>query len=99
LPIKLNFAIQKNKKTLFELAQDIEKTRIEIASSHGALNEETGQYEIRPEELENAQKELIELLEIEQEVSIYTITADSLSNDFVLTTSQIEAIMFMIEEA
>jgi hypothetical protein len=31
LPIKISFYLQKNKNTLLTLAQDIEKSRIEIA--------------------------------------------------------------------
>ena len=99
LPVKLNFSIQKNKKVLLELAQDIETSRIEIAAAYGALNSETNQYLITPENIAIAQQELSDLFNIEQEVNICTIKADSLSDDFMLTTAQMEAIMFMIEEA
>jgi hypothetical protein len=97
--MKLNFCIQKNKKTLIELAQDIETARMEIAAAHGTLNEETGQYNIEPEKIADAQKELLELFDVEQEVNICMIKADSLTDDIMLTTAQVEAIMFMIEEA
>lgn len=99
LPVKLNFSIQKNKKVLLELAQDIETSRIEIAAAYGTLNAETNQYLIAPENIAIAQQELSDLFNIEQEVNICMIKADSLSDDFMLTTAQMEAIMFMIEEA
>jgi hypothetical protein len=41
LPIKINFYLQKNKNTLINMAQEIEKTRMEIAQSYGELNVET----------------------------------------------------------
>ena len=98
LPIKLNFYLQKNKKILFDLAQDIERARIEIARSYGELDEETQQYHIRADKVEAASKDLDELFNIEQDVNIYKINIDSLSDDYALTTAQMEAIMFMIED-
>ena len=98
LPIKMNFYLQKNKKTLFELAQEIEKSRLEIASAYGELDEETQQYQVPADKVEAASRDLNELFSIEQDVNIYKINIDSLSDDFVLTTAQMEAIMFMIED-
>ena len=98
LPIKMNFYLQKNKKTLFDLAQEIEKSRLEIASAYGELDEETQQYQVPADKVEAASKDLNELFSIEQDVNIYKINIDSLSDDFVLTTAQMEAIMFMIED-
>ena len=98
LPIKMNFYLQKNKKTLFDLAQEIEKSRLEIASTYGELDEETQQYQVPADKVEAASKDLNELFNIEQDVNIYKINIDSLSDDFVLTTAQMEAIMFMIED-
>ena len=98
LPIKMNFYLQKNKKILFELAQEIEKNRIEIANSYGELNEETQQYQVPADKVEAASRDLNELFSIEQDVNIYKINIDSLSDDYALTTAQMEAIMFMIEE-
>ena len=98
LPIKMNFYLQKNKKILFELAQEIEKSRIEIANSYGELNEETQQYQVPADKVEAASRDLNELFSIEQDVNIYKINIDSLSDDYALTTAQMEAIMYMIEE-
>ena len=97
LPIKINFYLQKNKSILTELAIDIDKQRISIASSNGKLNVEQQQYVIPPEKVEEVNKELNDLLSLTQEVQIYTIKIDDLDDNLSLTTAQMEAILFMIE--
>ena len=97
LPIKISFYLQKNKNTLLQLAQDIEQTRLEIARSYGELDEETSQYIIPPEKMEEASQELNDLFNLEQDVQIYTINIDSFGDDLTITTAQMEAIMFMID--
>lgn len=98
LPIKINFYLQKNKKTLLELSQDIEKSRIEIAKHYGVFDPETSKYNIPNEKLTAVNQELNDLFNLEQEVNIYKVNINNLSDDFDLTTAQMEAIMFMIEE-
>lgn len=97
LPIKVNFYLQKNKNTLVELAQDIEKSRVEIAKNYGELDESGEQYIIPNDKMEAAAKELEDLFNLEQDVHIYKINVDSLSDDLTMTTAQMEAIMFMID--
>ena len=97
LPIKINFCLQKNKKTLLALAQDIEIARLEIGKTYGEYNEETQQYHIPPEKMVIANQEMNDLFNIEQDVDILTVKYDSLSDDVMLTTAQMEAIMFMID--
>jgi preprotein translocase subunit SecF len=79
------------------LAQEIEKTRMEIAQSYGELNVELNQFIIPSEKMMEASKELNDLFNLEQDVNIYMINIDSLSDDYDMTTAQMEAIMFMIE--
>lgn len=98
LPIKISFYLQKNKNTLIQLAQDIEQSRISIAQSHGTFDEENQQYVIPPEKMETVAKELNDLFTLEQEVQIYTININSFGDDLTITTAQMEAIMFMIEQ-
>lgn len=98
LPIKISFYLQKNKNTLVQLAQDIEQSRMSIAQSHGNFDEENQQYVIPPEKMEVVAKELNDLFTLEQEVQIYTVNIDSFSDDLTITTAQMEAIMFMIEQ-
>lgn len=97
LPIRVNFYLQKNKSTLVNLAQDIETARMELIRANGELNEEGTSYIIPKEKVAEVQKELSDLFALEQEVTIYSINIDSLSDDLTLTTGQMEAIMFMID--
>jgi hypothetical protein len=65
LPMKVNFYLQKNKKTLAELGRDIEEYRMDIIRNYGELTEDGTQYVISKENIEIAQKELKDLLNLE----------------------------------
>lgn len=97
LPIKVNFYLQKNMQELMNLAQDIEKQRIDIASEFGTLNEETQQYEIPAENIDPATRKLEDLFGLTQEVKIYKVKLDAFG-DVDLTSSQMQALLFMIDE-
>ena len=97
LPIKVSFYLQKNKNTLMALAQDIESARLKIAQENGTFSEEAGQYAIDSDKIELVSKELEDLFNLEQEVNIYTINIDSLNEDLLISTAQMEALMFMID--
>ena len=97
LPIKINFYLQKNKNTLLALAQDIERSRLEIAQSFGTLDDAGEQYVIPSDKLAEASKELEDLFNLEQDVAIHKISIDSLNDDLMLSAAQMEALMFMIE--
>ena len=98
-PIKVLFYLRKNMKTLTELAQDIEKARVEIIKRYGTPSEENPeQYQFETQEkIEAANKEFEELFGLEQEVTIYTIPLEAF-NDMELTEKQMDAVMEMIEE-
>ena len=97
LPIKINFYLQKNKNTLLALAQDIERSRLEIAQNFGTLDDAGEQYVIPNEKLAEASKELEDLFNLEQDVVIHKISIDSLNDDLMLSAAQMEALMFMID--
>lgn len=97
LPIKINFYLQKNKNTLLALAQDIERSRLEIAQSFGTLDDAGEQYIIPNDKLAEASKELEDLFNLEQDVVIHKISIDSLNDDLMLSAAQMEALMFMID--
>lgn len=97
LPVKVNFYMQKNRATLVALAQEIEKARVDTLQKYGTLNEETNQFEFSSEAAETVVKELNDLLSLEQEVNIYTVSIDSFGDELTLTTGQMEALMFMID--
>ena len=96
-PIKVNFFLQKNKKTLINLAQEIEEARINIAKKYGVLDSDASNYAITQENILPAQEELNQLFNIEQDVDIKKINFDDLDPNMELTTAQMEALMFMIE--
>lgn len=98
-PIKVLFYLRKNMKTLTELAQDIEKARVEIIQRYGTPSKENPeQYQFETQEkIDAANKEFEELFGLEQEVTIYTIPLEAF-NDMELTEKQMDAVMEMIEE-
>lgn len=98
LPVKVSFYLQKNKTVLMDLAQDIEKARIEIIQAQGKLNAETNQYDIPDEKMQDVMNDLNELFEIEQEVNIHTFNIDDFGNTLTTTPQFMEAIMFMLED-
>lgn len=97
IPVKLNFAIQKNLLILSRLQEEIERNRIHIAETHGELNPEKNQYDIKKEYIEKVTQELEDLFNIEQEVEIKTCSLSQIEG-IDLTMEQMQAIMFMITE-
>ena len=97
IPIKLNFAIQKNLATFSKLQKEIEDNRIKIASVYGTLDEERQKYIIEGENKIKAEQELQDLFNIEQEVDIRTCSLSQIEG-IDLTLEQMQAIMFMIVE-
>lgn len=96
LPAKANFYIQKNKKKIAELAQEIEMARAEIIKNFGEQKEDQ-KYYIPQDKIQEAQQELLDLLNIQQEIEVFTISLDDIEN-LHFTLPQMEALMFMIEE-
>lgn len=96
MPAAIAFAIQKNKNNFIAIGQEIEQSRIEIIQHYGTLQED-GQYVVRSEYVDQANKELYDLLNMEAEMKIYMININNL-NDISFTSSQMETLMFMIEE-
>lgn len=96
-PVKVNFYLLKNQKTLLNLAQEIEQERVNIAQEYGILNEETQQYEVPPEKIQEAKKKLNDLFNLTQEVKIYKVKLEDFGN-IELTPDQMEALLFMIED-
>ena len=96
LPAKVNFYIQKNKKKIAELAQEIEIARAEIIKNFGEQKEDQ-KYYIPQDKIQEAQQELLDLLNIQQEIEVFTISLDDIEN-LHFTLPEMEALMIMIEE-
>lgn len=97
IPVKLNFAIQKNLSVLSKLKEEIENNRIKIASEYGKLNSEGTQFIIEKENREKVEQELNDLFTMEQEIDIRTCSLSQIEG-IDLTMEQMQAIMFMITE-
>lgn len=97
MPAKISYFMHKNRIKLVEQMGLIEEARVNIIKHYGVLNETAGLYDVPDSVLNEANKELNELLEIEQDVEISMIKLSDLEGiDF--TFEQMEALSFMIEE-
>lgn len=96
IPAAINFAIQKNKLILLENAEIIEKGRMAIIEHYSSEKIENS-FTIPQENVDKANEELKELLDIEQVVKLYTFSIEALG-DIKFTSAQMQAIMFMIED-
>lgn len=95
MPVAVIFSIEKNKQTLMTAAQDVEKYRMDIIKKYG--EEVDGNYNVPQDKIEIANKELQDLFSIEQEINIYKFNIEDLG-DIKLTSNQMNAILFMIED-
>ena len=97
LPVKVGFYIQKNMKKMTELAQEIEKSRMEIFDKYGEKDEETNQYKFDKSVQEQVQKELNDLFDLTQDVKTNMLELDWF-DDIDLNANQIAAISYMITD-
>lgn len=96
-PVKALFLLRKNIKIYTELAQEIEKARMEIIQKYGKPTEEdSNKYSFEGENIDAVNKDLGELIDCEQEISYYTIDINSLG-DVELTNAQMDAIIDFID--
>ena len=96
MSVAIAYAIQKNKQTLVTIAKEIEQNRHIILTRYGTLQED-GNFFIPKEAIAEANSELQKLLQIQEEVKIYTLTLEELQS-IQLTMSQMNTLMFMIDE-
>ena len=97
IPAKANFFLQKNIEKISAAAEDIEKSRLNIAKHYGVFDEQRQQYDIPEEKIEEASKELNDLFSIEQDLDIKTFSIESFGNA-EFTPAQMQAMLFMIED-
>lgn len=97
LPIKVNFAIQKNFTLLLKLSEEIEQVKQKICAQNGNYVPEENSFKIDKDKIESTQQQLDDLMEIKQEVKIHTIKLEDLEN-IQLTSKQMQAVLFMIED-
>ena len=80
LPIKVNFAIQKNFNILMALSEEIENLKQKICIQNGKYISESNSFQIDEDKIESTQQQLDDLMEIKQEVKIHTIKLEDLEN-------------------
>lgn len=107
LPVKLGFAINKNVKAMRGIAEAYDAERTKILDKYGQKDED-GQLEISGDEYALTDKkayaaEMNELLGIESELQVHTVTLDEIekcdTEKFdALTPGELEILEFMIEE-
>ena len=107
LPVKLGFAINKNVKAMKGTAESYDAERTKILDKYGQKDED-GQLEISGDEYALTDKkayaaEMNELLGIESELQVHTVTLDEIekcdTEKFdALTPGELEILEFMIEE-
>ena len=97
-PAKLNYYIQYNMKQILDIGMEVENIRMEVAKHYGEKsNDGKESYIIKPENFDAAQNELMQLSKATREVDIYFVSLDDFEN-ITLTSNQMQALMFMIEE-
>lgn len=97
MPVRINFFLQKNIQILTAAAEEIEEARLKIAQDFGELNKDGTQFVIPPEKMLEARKELNDLFNLEQDLSIHIFKLEDFDG-IDLTYQQLSNIMFMIEE-
>ena len=97
LPVKVGFYIQKNMKKMTELAQEIEKSRMDIFDKYGEKDEENNQSKFDKSVQEQVQKELNDLFDLTQDVKTNMLELDWF-DDIDLNANQIAAISYMIKD-
>ena len=96
MPAAVAYSIQKNKSAFAAVAEEIEKSRMSIIQ-HYSENIEGKGLVVPQDSIEMANAELMDLLAIEQEITIYMFEIEKIEN-IQFTSLQIQAIMFMIED-
>lgn len=97
MPAAISFSILKNKNAIIAFAEDIEKCRIEVLSRYGAKASENNMLSVPTENVDKVNQELGDLLKITQEMTLYVFSIDNLEG-INLSPTQMEAILFMIDE-
>lgn len=96
LPTKISFYLCKNINLFTELATEIEEQQQKIITHFGIVGE-GGQVSFPGDSGARANQEYAELMNLEQEVSIYQVPLQALET-LNLSMAQIDALMFMIKE-
>ena len=87
--------MEKNRKNILDKMNEIEESRIKTIREFG--EEKDGQIQIPNEKVEEVNKEIAELFDIEQEMNIFMISFEDIEN-LEFTSAEMSALLFMIED-
>lgn len=97
-PAKINYILQKNYRVLISLYQEINEARVAVFEQYCTSKEENGTYHFEDnDKLASANRELMDLMSVEQEVKIMKFNIDALG-DIALTSEQMATLMVMIKD-
>lgn len=96
LPAKVSYAIQNNLIILLEKYELIENARLLIGKKYGELNEDGTSFYIPPENLEKAQQELEDLLEVENKMNLIVLSLKDIEK-CSFNMPQMRALHFMLD--
>ena len=106
LPIKVAYAISKNVNKIESELKVYNTEKAKLVNKYGEKDKEgklkvgeNGNVSLKEEHIEDYNRDIKELLSIENEMDIHMITLDDLLNsDYNISPSELSAIDFMIEE-
>jgi hypothetical protein len=65
MPVRINFYLQKNIQLIQQAAEEIERARLSIGAQFGSINSAKNGYDIPQESIDEANKELQDLFNLE----------------------------------
>lgn len=96
LPVKLSYLLIRNIKALEGYAIDIDRVRKDIIVKYGSTSDGSN-YNIDKKNSEKFSDELNQLLSIENEIQLSTISEDDfVSMNIDLSSNDVEALLFLI---
>lgn len=97
LPVRINFFLQKNIRTIITAATEVEQTKMSIAAEYGIPNATQTGYDIPAENIPVVNQELTDLFNLKQDLPIHIFKLDDFDG-LEFTYQQMSALIFMIEE-
>lgn len=98
LPIKLSFRIKKNAKQLLELGREIEENLFMIYEKYNIDINSNEPQKIDKETVDQCNSDIADLMNIKQDINLLTINLSDIPEDTQISMSDMDAILFMIDE-
>lgn len=108
LPFRLTYCIIKNKKPLIDAYTDIKDMTVKLCEKYGTINEAGDRYDFEPDKLKLFNLDLMELLNTEVELQLYTVDIEIVEQwsealekqgRTGLTMKEVASLMFILNTA